>query len=87
LERWRNHSIPDDGYVFAAKRRKGISKDLNPDSLWIDMPFLIQIASQSEGHRSEGKSIWEDTDLSEKRFQRTQICMVKGHRFGGTVIL
>jgi hypothetical protein len=30
-------------YVFAAKRRKGISKDLNPDSFWIDMPFLIQI--------------------------------------------
>jgi hypothetical protein len=32
-----------DSYVFAAKRRKGISKDLNPDSFWIDMPFLIQI--------------------------------------------
>jgi len=28
---------------------------------------------QSEGHRSEGKSIWEDTNLIEKRFQRTQI--------------
>jgi hypothetical protein len=39
------------------------------------------------GHGSEGKSIWEDTDLSEKRFQSTQICAVKGHRFGGTVIL
>jgi hypothetical protein len=28
-------SIPDDSYVFTAKRRKGISKDLNPDSFWI----------------------------------------------------
>jgi len=37
---------------------------------------------QSEEHRSEGKSIWEDTDLSEKRFQRTQICAVKGYGFG-----
>jgi len=42
---------------------------------------------QSEGHRTEVKSIWEDTDLSEKRFQRTQICAVKGHAFGSTVIL
>jgi hypothetical protein len=34
-------NIPDDGYVFAAKRRKGIGKDLNPDSFWMDMPLLI----------------------------------------------
>jgi hypothetical protein len=30
-------SIPEDSYVFTAKRRKGISKDLNPDSFWINM--------------------------------------------------
>ena len=42
---------------------------------------------ESEGHRSEGNSIWEDTGLSEKRFHRTQICAVKGHGFGGTVVL
>jgi hypothetical protein len=41
-------SIPDDSYVFAAKRRKGISKDLNPDSFWMDMPFLIQTARAKE---------------------------------------
>jgi hypothetical protein len=35
-------STPDAGYVFAAKRRKGISKDPNPDSFLIDIPFLIQ---------------------------------------------
>jgi hypothetical protein len=77
-------SIPDDGYVFAAKRRKGISDEPNPDSFWIDMPFLIQIAKAKEEnpnwgakkieeHRSQGKSIWEDTELSEKRFQRTDL--------------
>ena len=35
-------NIPDDGYVFAAKRRKGKSKDPNPDSFLIDIPFLMQ---------------------------------------------
>jgi hypothetical protein len=30
-------SIPDDSYVLTAKRRKVISKDLNPDSFWINM--------------------------------------------------
>ena len=44
-------SIP---YVFAAKRRKGISKDLNPDSFWIDMPFLIQIAKAKEENPNWG---------------------------------
>lgn len=28
------------------------------------------IFCQSEGHGSNGKSIWEDTDLSEKPFQK-----------------
>ena len=49
--------------------------------------IMTSFFCQSERHRSEGKSIWEDTYLSEKRFQRTQICAVKGHGFGGTVIL
>ena len=35
-------SIPDAAYVFAAKRRKGKSKDPNPDSFLIDIPFLMQ---------------------------------------------
>ena len=30
-------SIPDASYVFAAKRRKGKSKDPKPDSFWIDV--------------------------------------------------
>jgi transposase InsO family protein len=47
-------SIPDDGYVFAAKRRKGISEDPNPDSFWIDMPFLIQIAKAKEENPNWG---------------------------------
>ena len=47
-------SIPDDGYVLAAKRRKGISKDPNPDSFWIDMPFLIQIAKAKEENPNWG---------------------------------
>jgi hypothetical protein len=41
-------SIPEDSYVFTAKRRKGISLDLIPDSFWMDMPFLIQIAKAKE---------------------------------------
>ena len=44
-------SIPD---VFAEKRRKGISKDPNPDSFWIDMPFLIQIAKAKEENPNWG---------------------------------
>ena len=47
-------NIPDDGYVFAAKRRKGISKDPNSDSFWIDMPFLIQIAKAKEENPNWG---------------------------------
>jgi len=47
-------SIPDDGYFLAAKRRKGISKDPNPYSFWIDMPFLIQIAKAKEENPNWG---------------------------------
>ena len=48
---------------------------------------MMSFFCQSEGHRYEGKSIWEDTTLGEKRFQRTQICVVKCLGFGGIVIL
>jgi hypothetical protein len=47
-------SIPDDGYVLATKRRKWISKDPNPNSFWIDMPFLIQIAKAKEENPNWG---------------------------------
>jgi hypothetical protein len=46
---------PDSiSYVFAAKRRKGISKDPNPDSFWFGMPFLIQIAKAKEENSNWG---------------------------------
>jgi hypothetical protein len=48
-------NIPDDGYVFAAKRRKGIGKDLNPDSFWMDMPFLIQTAKAKKNKIQTGE--------------------------------
>ena len=47
-------NIPDDGYVFAAKRRKGISDEPNPDSFWIDMPFLLQTAKAKEENPNWG---------------------------------
>jgi hypothetical protein len=54
-------NIPDDGYVFAAKRRKGIGKDLNPNSFWMDMPFLLQTAKAKEENPNWGaKKILKD---------------------------
>jgi len=70
------------GFILFIKKKVHILKKKNDSGI-----IMTSFFCQSEGHRSEGKSIWEDTDLSEKRFQRTHICGVKGHGFGGTVIL
>jgi hypothetical protein len=75
------------------EEKKGISKDPNPDSFWIDMPFLVQIAKAKEQYPNWGakKNLDElhvtytkvkDTDLRENRYGRTQILVrsdSKGH--------
>jgi hypothetical protein len=46
--------------------------NLNLAATMLNAPLSIIMTSffcQSEGNRSEGKSIWGDTDLSEKRFE------------------
>ena len=57
-------TIPDDGYVFLAKRKKGITKDPNPESFWADMPYIIQIVKLKEEHQKWGaKKILEELKI------------------------
>ena len=57
--------LDSTAYVFAAQRRKEIIKDPNPNSFWIDMPFLIQIAKAKEENPNCGaKQILDELHAS-----------------------
>ncbi|CAG2206142.1 unnamed protein product [Mytilus edulis] len=48
------NTVPDEGYVFERKRKKGISKDPNAETFWADMPYYVEIAKAKEQNSKWG---------------------------------
>lgn len=50
----QTNTVPDEGYVFERKRKKGISKDPNAETFWADMPYYVEIAKAKEQNSKWG---------------------------------